>query len=393
MIRLGPSRGLDAFNFLVAASQTGFGAFIPAYLATHAWTQVEIGIVLTIQTVTTIVLQVPAGMLVDATRKRGRLVSWAVLVVGFAALLLAVLPMRLPVAMALILQAGASGLIYPAIAAISLAIAGRAGLSLRLGRNASYAAIGGGVGAAAMGLLGSAIGPRWVFVMAAVMSAAAALCLRLTRPPKVRTVDAALPTLEEDIAHAHPFSLLRDRRVLIFAVCIVLFNLYSGALLPVAAVEMTRRMGPSSGMLIAAWIIIPQVVVALLSPLAGQLAEHRGRRPVLVAGFMMLPLRGLLFMLIANPYALGAVQVLDGLAGAAYGLMIPLMANDVTRGTNRASLCLSLFGLAGAFGSALSTTLAGVTVAAAGISVAYGLMTLAGLLAVLVAYLALPETK
>jgi MFS family permease len=186
---LGPSRGLDAFNFLVAGAQTGFGAFIPVFLAAHAWNQAEIGIVLTIQTATTIVLQIPAGALVDATRRRGRLVSIGVLLVGAAAILLAALPSRLPVALALVIQAGASGVIYPAIAALSLAIAGRAGLSVRLGRNASFAAVGSGVGAASMGALGALLGPRSVFVLAAVMAIAAALCL----PPSRERRAASMP--------------------------------------------------------------------------------------------------------------------------------------------------------------------------------------------------------
>jgi MFS family permease len=180
---------------------------------------------------------------------------------------------------------------------------------------------------------------------------------------------------------------------LIFALCVVLFNLSSAALLPVAAVEMTRRAGPSAGLLIAAWMIIPQVIVALFSPLAGRLAERLGRRPVLIAGFLSLPLRGILFTLIDNPYVLTGVQALDGLAGCAYGLMTPLLANDLTRGTNRASLCLALFGLAGALGAGLATTLGGVSASAFGTHVAYGLMTGAGLLAVLVVYFAMPETK
>lgn len=391
MIGLSPARGLDSVNFLVAAAQTGFGVFIPAYLAGHAWTQAQIGLVLTIQTVTTIVLQMPAGALVDATRRRGRLVSICIALVGLAAVVLALLPARVPVTLALIVQAGASGAIYPAIAALSLSIAGRAGLSLRLGRNASFSAIGGAIGAAGMGALGTWVGPRAVFLVAAGMAFAAAISLLLTRPSRRRPAPAAPPV--EDVAHASPFALLRDRRVLVFALCVVLFNLSSGALLPVAAADVTRRLGPQASLVIAAWIIIPQVVVALISPLAGRMAEQFGRRPVLLAGFATLPLRALGFALLGNPILLSSAQVLDGIGGAAYGLMLPLMAADLTRGTNRASLCLALFGLAGAFGVALSTTLAGVTAGHFGLPIAYALMAGAGVGAVGLALIALPETR
>src|SRR5260370_3093303 len=41
-------RGLDWFIFFLADVQTGFGPFIAVYLTTQKWTQVEIGLVLSI---------------------------------------------------------------------------------------------------------------------------------------------------------------------------------------------------------------------------------------------------------------------------------------------------------------------------------------------------------
>ena len=41
-------RGLDWFVFFVADVQTGFGPFISVYLTTEKWTQVDIGLVLTV---------------------------------------------------------------------------------------------------------------------------------------------------------------------------------------------------------------------------------------------------------------------------------------------------------------------------------------------------------
>lgn len=390
-MRLRPDHGLDAFNVLLAAAMTGFGAFIPAYLSVHAWTQAEIGLALTVQTAAGLVLQIPAGAAVDATRRRRTLLGTAVLVVALAAFILAVLPLRWPVALALVLQASVSGLIYPSVAAISLAMVGRDGLSVRLGRNASFSAIGSGLGAALMGGAATWLGEREVFVLAGLMGLAAVAALGLTAGTAKRGRRA--PIAGEARQHVPIVLLLRDRRVLTFGLCVVLFNLSSAALMPIAAAEVTRRLGPSSGMLIAAWIIIPQMIVAVFSPLAGRFAERFGRRPVLIAGFATLPLRGLLFALVGNPYALAGVQALDGIAGATFGVMTPLLANDLTRGTNRASLCLALFGLAGTFGAGASTSLAGYTATRLGIQIAYLLMAGAGVLAVATVFLALPEPR
>jgi len=41
-------RGLDWFAFFIADIQTGFGPFLSVYLTTQKWTQVDIGLVLSI---------------------------------------------------------------------------------------------------------------------------------------------------------------------------------------------------------------------------------------------------------------------------------------------------------------------------------------------------------
>ena len=56
-------RALDLLNFFVADVQTGFGPFVAVYLTTHKWTQVEIGFVLTLGTVVSLISQIPAGAL------------------------------------------------------------------------------------------------------------------------------------------------------------------------------------------------------------------------------------------------------------------------------------------------------------------------------------------
>ena len=54
-------------------------------------------------------------------------------------------------------------------------------------------------------------------------------------------------------------------------------------------------------MLIAACIVVPQLVVALISPWVGRQAEIWGRRPFLLAAFAALAVRGLLFATVTDP--------------------------------------------------------------------------------------------
>ena len=71
------------------------------------------------------------------------------------------------------------------------------------------------------------------------------------------------------------------------------------------------------------------------------MADARGRRAALLLGFGALPARGLLLPLaVDDPVLLVAVQALDGVSAAALGVLLPLLAADLTRGTNRFNLCM-----------------------------------------------------
>lgn len=387
-------RGLDWLNFFIGAALTGFGAFIPVYLTLNAWTQAQIGVVLSAQTVTSMVCQVPGGALVDAVPRRRLVLAAAIIGVAASALVLAVLPLRVPVLLALLLLAFVGCVIGPAIAAISLTLTGQAGLGERLGRNASFAAIGSGLGAAVMGAVGAWVSEQAVFLLTAALVLPTLWALRATDHHKHEAhPDAAGCLPEHAETGASPFVLLQDRRVLVFAACVLLYHLSSAAVLPVAAGEVTRITGKGANLLIAAFVVVPQIVVALASPAVGRAAERFGRRRLLLLGWATLPLRGALFALIGNPLALVPVQALDGVGGAVFGVMLPLVAADLTRGTGRYNLCLGLFGFAMTAGAGLSTTLAGTIASLAGKAAAFWVLAAIGFFAVLLLRAAMPETR
>src|SRR6202020_2334044 len=115
-------RGLDWFVFFLADVQTGFGAFVSVYLHTEKWTQTDIGLVLTAGAVVGLAGQIPGGAIVDAVRSQRWVAAAAVAAVGIRAFALAVSPIFVVVFASRILQAGASCVLGPAIAAISLRV-------------------------------------------------------------------------------------------------------------------------------------------------------------------------------------------------------------------------------------------------------------------------------
>jgi MFS family permease len=117
-------RGLDWLSLFVANIQTGFGPFISVYLTTQGWTQTAIGFALSLGTITALVSQVPAGALVDSTRSKNRIAAFSILIFTASALLFAIWPVPLFVYLAEVLHAVSSCTLGPAIAAMSLAVAG-----------------------------------------------------------------------------------------------------------------------------------------------------------------------------------------------------------------------------------------------------------------------------
>ncbi len=387
-------RGLDLLNLLLAGSGSAYGAFIPVYLASQAWTQTHIGMVLTVGTVVSMLCQVPAGMIVDAMgSRRRRILALAILASCVTPLLFAWQPRNLPILIAMVLQAVAGSLLSPAIAAVSLAVTGREDFGERLGRNSRYGSIGAGLGAVVMGACVYSGSQRLVFLVAALMIAPALWALFQIAPDRMEPVAADTGTAEKPSGLLAPLALLRDRRLLIFALCVALFQVSSIAVMQLAAVEVTARLGSRSGVVIAAFLLVPQVIVAWLSPGIGRFAERYGRRRVLLFGFLTVPLLGVLFAVVRNPYALVPVQVLEGVGGGIFGVMMPLVAADLTRVTGNYTLCLSLFGLAAGLGGAISTSMAGWVTDSFGRTAAFWTLAVAGMVAATLVALAMPETR
>lgn len=386
-------RGMDWVNMLLSGMGAAYGAFIPVYLTSHAWTQTSIGLVLTVGTVVSMLCQVPAGVIVDAhSAHRRAVLYWATFALGIVPLVFVILPRGLPILLAMALQAAAASFLMPAIAAISLALVGREALGEQVGRNGRYGSIGAGLGAAIMGACGYLGSQRLAFVVAAALAVPALFAVRAIGPDRVVVPPTSSSDGEPPGLFA-PFRLLRDHRLLIYALCVALFQLASIAVLQLSAVDVTARLGARGALVIAAFILVPQVVVAAFSPWIGRAADRWGHRPALLAGYVTVPIRGVLFAMVRNPYVLVPVNVLEGLGGATFGVMMPLVAADLTKGKPHYTTCLSLLGLAAGAGTAASTALAGWTADRFGRHAAYWVLAAAGVAALMLVAFAMPETR
>jgi predicted MFS family arabinose efflux permease len=388
-------RGLDWLVFFLANVQTGFGPFIAVYLTAQAWTQTDIGLVLTAGGLAALAGQMPGGAIVDAASSEKLLAAISIGAIAASALLLAMWPVFGTVLLVEVVHSVASCVLGPTLAAISLGLVGHRGLSERLGRNARFASIGNGLAAAIMGACGYLLSPRAVFICTAILLAPSLWALGRIRRSDIDPERAhggphgsGIKPLEHDF-----LGLARNVPLLILGGCALLFHLANSAMLPLMAGILTARSGNWATVLIAACIVVPQLIVALLSPQLGRWAQDWGRRPILLLGLSVLCVRGVLFAAVSNPELLVTVQILDGIAAACLGIMIPLIIADATRGTGRFNLAQGIVGTAVGIGASLSTALAGFLNDKIGSAAAFlGLAAIAAI-GLIVAALALPETR
>jgi MFS family permease len=335
--------------------------------------------------------QIPAGALVDWMPSKRLAAAAAIVAITASAMLFVLAPSRLGVGLAEVMHGVASAMLNPAIAAISIVMVARVELGHRLGRNARFAALGNGIAAAAMGACGYALAPVSVFWLTALLGAPSLLALsqiesrRAVRERRERRRPSQPPVAELR-------ALCLDRRLLAFMACMVMFQLADAAMLPFVGSELAARAGGVANLVIAAAIVVPQGVVALLSPLAGRTAERHGRRIVLIVGFGAEALRGALFGLVAAPVPVVLIQLLNGVSAAVLGVLLPLIAADIARERGHFNLIMGVIGLAVGLGASASTAMAGAIADSVGMQASFFALAGAGALATLLAWLLMPET-
>jgi MFS family permease len=114
---------------------------------------------------------------------------------------------------------------------------------------------------------------------------------------------------------------------------------------------------------------------------------------VLLLGFCTLPIRGLLFAAASDPAFAVPVQILDGIAGAAIGVLVPLVTSDIAGRSGHFNLALGFVGFAIGIGATLSTSLAGAIADRFGNSIALLGLAGVGLAATALVWGAMPETR
>ena len=253
-------RALDWVNFLLADVRDGMGPYLAIYLSVRGFDSAAIGMAMSAMGVATVAAQTPAGGLIDRIRHKRAAIVTAALAVAVGSLAMVLRP-RFPVIVSSQGVIGAAAAVFPpAIAAISLGLAGRAALPRRMGRNEAFNHAGNVAAACMAGAIGDLVAYEGIFYLLAAMcglTMIATLFIRkeeidhdlargsdgLTNEVAGHGVAGASSEAAVDVVRGPRIAtigeLIADRRILIFSAAIVLFHLANAAMLPLVGQKLT----------------------------------------------------------------------------------------------------------------------------------------------------------
>ena len=355
---------LEAANFFLADVQTGLGPFLAAYLAGAGWEPGRVGMALTIGGIITVALQAPAGAIVDQLRSKRLILVLASAVLAVGALLLSITAAPWAVYTSQVLIGGAGPFLGPILAAVTMGIVGVSFFDRQFGKNQSFNSAGNVACALLIAGMSHLFGNRAIFITVGVLTIPTVFAIQAI---KSKDIDydlargGAVQVDGKEVAARVSVTktLFGDRTLLVFLACAFLFHLANAAMLPQLGEMLSHGSRTSAAPFMSACIIVTQVVIMCFAPAIGRFANLHGRKPLLMAGFGVLPVRALLYTLTHNSRCLIAIQLLDGVANAIFVVVSILVVADRTRSTGRFNLAQGSLAAAVGIGAALSNTFGG----------------------------------
>ncbi len=386
---------LDALNFCNAGIQTGLGPFMSIYYtAVRHWNPGQIGILIACQSLAGIAVQGIVGNWIDQSHHKRLVTAIAGMVVALGALGIALVPgYAFQVIIQLII--GLAVTVFPAAtAAFALGLVNQNELTRRVARNESLTHTGNAVFAVAAGAVGTLLALQGIFFAAAIFAAGMAPAALFIRGSDVSYEAARGGTSEGQDKPAGMRELFLDKRILTFALAVVLFYFANAAMLPLVGEILTQgKKGRQSAWQVAAAVLVAEAVMVGVAVFAGKLADRWGRKPLFLLGFATLALRNGLTVISHNQYYLISLQAFDGVAMGLYGVLLTLVTADLARGTGRFNLLQGSVQSAMGLGGVLSNSLFGWIAKALGFNASFWGLAMVAVAGGALYQFRMPETR
>jgi MFS family permease len=388
---------LDAVNFLLADVRGALGPYLNVFLVTQQhWSQTEVGWVTTISGLFGLAAQTPVGAAIDATHSKRGVVVLALAVLAVGAAVIFTVPSFWPVLVAKALMAAVGDVFGPAVAALTLGLVTRARLARRMGRNAAFDHAGNVAIAAVAGVVGYLFSQRAVFLTVpvfAVLASMAVLSIPRLAIDENRARGLGDGAARTDDAQPSGYRvLLQSEPLVVYALCAMLFHFANAPLLPLVGQKLALSQPAWPTAMMSSCIIAAQFIMLPVALAVGHTADTFGRKPILLLGFAVLPIRALLYTLSDSAPWLIGVQLLDGVGAGIFGAITPLVIADLMRGTGRYNVAQGAVATVQGIGASTSGLIAGLIVDHFGYSPAFLTSAAAACVALAAMFFTMPET-
>lgn len=284
----------------------------------------------------------------------------------------------------------------PSIAAITLGLVGPKKFTAQTSANQAWNHAGNMIAAGLAAGIALWISVLGVFWLIAMMTVGMVVCIWMIKAESIDHDVARGGETREGLVEKQPSgfaTLISDRRLRIFAVCVVLFHFANAAMLPLVSQKLSENSDAEHGIAFtSACIIAAQLVMILMALFCGWKADVWGRKPLFLLAFAVLPIRGVLFTLSDEAAYLVAVQALDGVANGIFAMLFLLILADITAGTGRFNLSQGALATLVGVGASLSNLIAEEVVEFTNYTAGFLMLAAIGFAGLLIFAIFMPET-
>lgn len=397
-----PSRqslqALDRLNLSLGDVRDVFEPFLSIFLAVdHRWNPAQIGLAISTTSIVGILAQIPAGAIVDASKRKRAIIAISTIAVALSYVVIVHFT-NLPTVVLAQAVIGTSAIVVgPTIAAISLGLVGHARLEKRVGRNESFNHAGNAIAAIVAGALGQFAGRQWIFYLFAILCIAIVVSVFQIRAREInysrarsqnegnQSGQSQQPTKLQDLVH--------DRSLQLLSLIVGLFYFANAPLLPLISQKVAGNQGVAPTLFVAASIVVAQLVMIVVSAQTGVVADRRGRKLLFLIACGTVAVRALLYSFYDSPWFLVSVQLLDGVASGIASVLIILMVADLSEGTGRFNVAQGAINTSIGVGASIGNLVLGLLAKAIGFKVVFIIAAAIAIAAFGLFWIKMPETK
>lgn len=300
---------------------------------------------------------------------------------------------------------------FPALYAMTLGMVGAKGIVQQVPVNETATHCGNAFFAIFSGLLvafttDGGLVIFWICVAMRILSSLVLYCNiddRSIDHNKARGLEVnSSPSKEEPALAPISYSvILTDFYVIIFLLSVMLFHFSNAAMLPLLSQQLFISNAERGFEFAAMAVITAQLSMVASACAAGWMVPRVGTKPLFIVALSAIPIRGVIIVALLAYYAdapgsnvlLLSTQLLDGLAGGIFGVLLVLISENLARGSGRFAMLVGLAKTSEGVGASFSNLVGEYIAEVSGYQMAFTVLSVASIVPILLYGICMPSAQ